>query len=94
MAAALRRIGVYFVTVVLASIVVFTVIAVLPGDPAEIYAGTQATPNQVANLREEYGLNAPIPVRYGRWVSDLVATWARLSSASARSPARSVAGSP
>ncbi len=72
MAPALRRIGVFVVTVVLASIAVFTVIAVLPGDPAEIYAGTQATPNQVANLRKEYGLDASIPVRYGRWVSDLV----------------------
>ncbi|MDQ1424686.1 MAG: peptide/nickel transport system permease protein [Acidimicrobiaceae bacterium] len=56
----------------LASIAVFTVIAVLPGDPAEIYAGTQATPNQVATLRKDYGLDASIPVRYGRWVSDLV----------------------
>ena len=72
MAPALRRIGVFVITVVLASIAVFTVIAVLPGDPAEIYAGTQATPNQVANLRKEYGLDASIPVRYGRWVSDLV----------------------
>jgi peptide/nickel transport system permease protein len=72
MAPALRRIGVFVVTVVLASIAVFTVIAVLPGDPAQIYAGTQATPNQVENLRKEYGLDASIPVRYGRWVSDLV----------------------
>jgi peptide/nickel transport system permease protein len=68
----LRRLGVFVVTVVLASIAVFTVIAVLPGDPAEIYAGTQATPNQVATLRKQYGLDASIPVRYGRWVSDLV----------------------
>jgi peptide/nickel transport system permease protein len=68
----LRRLGVFVVTVVLASIAVFTVIAVLPGDPAEIYAGTQATPNQVATLRKDYGLDASIPVRYGRWVSDLV----------------------
>jgi peptide/nickel transport system permease protein len=72
MAPALRRIGVFLVTVVLASIAVFTVIAVLPGDPAQIYAGTQATPNQVENLRKEYGLDASIPVRYERWVSDLV----------------------
>lgn len=71
MAPALRRIGVFLVTVVLASIAVFAVLAVLPGDPAQIYAGTQATPNQVANLRREYGLDAPIPVRYVRWVGDL-----------------------
>ena len=71
MAPALRRIGVFLVTVVLASIAVFTVLAVLPGDPAEIYAGTQATPNQVQALRKEYGLDASIPVRYVRWAGDL-----------------------
>jgi peptide/nickel transport system permease protein len=72
MAVALRRLGVFIITVVLASIVVFTVIAVLPGDPAEIYAGTQASPNQVEALRKEYGLDASIPVRYLRWVGDLL----------------------
>ena len=53
----LRRLGIFLVTLLVASIVVFAVLAVLPGDPGEVAAGTQATPEQVAALREEYGLN-------------------------------------
>ncbi len=41
--------------------VVFAVLAVLPGDPAEVAAGTQATPEQVAALRAEYGLDGSVP---------------------------------
>ena len=52
----LRRLGIFLLTLVVASMVVFAVLAVLPGDPAEVAAGTQATPEQVAALRAEYGL--------------------------------------
>ncbi len=72
MAYAARRVGVFLVTVVLASVVVFAILAVLPGDPASIYAGTQATPGQVDALREEYGLNASVPVRYVQWVKGIL----------------------
>jgi peptide/nickel transport system permease protein len=68
----LRRLGIFLVTLLVASIVVFAVLAVLPGDPAEVAAGTQATPEQVAALREEYGLNGSAPQRYARWLGDVV----------------------
>src|SRR3954451_18521682 len=51
---------------------VFAVLAVLPGDPAQVAAGTQATPEQVAALREEYGLIGSVPQRYASWLGDLV----------------------
>jgi peptide/nickel transport system permease protein len=72
MAFAVRRVGVFLITVVLASVAVFGLLAVLPGDPASIYAGTQATPGQVEALRQEYGLDAPVPTRYVRWVKGIV----------------------
>ena len=68
----LRRLGIFLLTLVVASMVVFAVLAVLPGDPAEVAAGTQATPEQVAALRAEYGLNGSVPARYVRWLGDLV----------------------
>jgi len=68
----LKRIGVFALTLVLASIAVFAVLAVLPGDPAQVAAGTQATPAQVAALREEYGLTGSVPERYASWLGDLV----------------------
>lgn len=72
MAFAARRVGVFLITVVLASVAVFGILAVLPGDPASIYAGTQATPGQVEALREEYGLDASVPARYLDWAGGVV----------------------
>lgn len=71
MAFAARRVGVFLITVLLASVAVFGVIAVLPGDPASIYAGTQASPGQVEALRKEYGLDKSVPARYVDWVTDV-----------------------
>jgi len=68
----LKRIGVFAVTLLLASIAVFAVLTVLPGDPAQVAAGTQATPEQVAALRQEYGLTGSVPRRYVSWLGDLV----------------------
>jgi peptide/nickel transport system permease protein len=68
----LRRLAIFAVTLLVASIVAFAVLAVLPGDPAEVAAGTQATPEQVAALRDEYGLNGSVPERYARWLGDLL----------------------
>ena len=68
----LKRLGIFAATLLLASVAVFTVLAVLPGDPAQVAAGTQATPEQVAALRSEYGLEGSVPQRYVRWLGDLV----------------------
>ena len=43
-----------------------------PGDPAEQRAGMNATPEVVAQLRGEMGLDDPLPVRYLRWLGDAV----------------------
>jgi peptide/nickel transport system permease protein len=72
MAYAARRVGVFLITVALASVAVFGILAVLPGDPASIYAGTQASPGQVEALREEYGLDASVPARYVDWVGGVL----------------------
>jgi peptide/nickel transport system permease protein len=68
----LKRIGIFALTLLLASIAVFAVLAVLPGDPAQVAAGTQATPEQVGALREEYGLTGSAPQRYVSWLVDLL----------------------
>ena len=68
----LKRLGIFALTLLLASIAVFAVLAVLPGDPAQVAAGTQATPEQVAALREEYGLTGSAPARYVSWLGDVL----------------------
>lgn len=54
-------------TLLVVSFLVFAAFAVIPGDPATSMLGTQATPEKVAALREEMGLNEPLLVRFGSW---------------------------
>ena len=53
----------------LVSLVVFAVLFVLPGDPAQIILGINATPETLANLRSELGLDQPFWAQYGDWIS-------------------------
>jgi len=64
----LRRTGIYLLSLLLASALVFFVMSVLPGDPAVVMLGTQATPEALAELRAEYGLNQPVVARYFSWL--------------------------
>ena len=57
---------------VLASLAVFLVLRLVPGDPADSLAGEDATPAEVDAIREELGLKDPIPVQYARWIGDLM----------------------
>jgi len=68
----LRRISFLLVTLLLTSILVFAISQVLPGDMARVLLGREAGEQALANLREQLGLNDPIPVRYIHWVSDFV----------------------
>jgi len=55
------------VTAFLASLLVFGMVAALPGDPAQVILGDKGTPEQLEALRAYLGLNRPIPIQYGRW---------------------------
>ena len=50
------------------SLVVFAVLHISPGDPAEIMLGPQATHEDITRLRTELGLDEPLPVQYARWM--------------------------
>jgi peptide/nickel transport system permease protein len=50
------------------SVVVFLVLHLSPGDPAEIMLGSQATQEDLARLRAQLGLDEPLPVQYVRWL--------------------------
>ena len=63
-----RRFVTLLLTLVAASIVVFTVLEVLPGDPALLMLGTEAREDTLAALRSQMGLDLPAPVRYLDWV--------------------------
>ncbi len=56
-------------TLVVASIVIFLVMEVLPGDPASYMLGVNARPDTVAALRHQLGLDQPLIVRYLGWIA-------------------------
>ncbi|MDZ7708002.1 MAG: ABC transporter permease [Trueperaceae bacterium] len=64
-----RRALTAVVSVVLASLVVFSALLAIPGDPAEIILGLDASPEARTALRDQLGLNRPAPVRYLTWVA-------------------------
>lgn len=66
---ALRRLGIFVLTVLVASAVVFFLLGVLPGDPARAQLGLQASEAEVQALREQLGTDRPLPVRYFEWVT-------------------------
>ncbi len=51
-------------------VVVFMLVHLTPGDPAAVMLGDQSTPEQVEQLREQMGLNDPLPVQFVSWFSD------------------------
>ena len=54
------------------SIVIFGVLHLSPGDPAEIMLGSQATKEDLVRLRESLGLNEPLPIQYVHWMGHVV----------------------
>jgi len=67
-----RRLLFSLLVLLIVSIVVFVVVQVLPGDVASMILGTDATPEDVATMRETLGLNRPAYIRYLDWVSGAV----------------------
>jgi peptide/nickel transport system permease protein len=55
-------------TLFLASVLVFAMVAALPGDPAQVILGDRGTPDQLRALRAYLGLDRPLPLQYGGWI--------------------------
>ena len=68
----LRKLTTLIITLFIVSLLAFLAFQVIPGSPASTMLGTNATPEAVAELEAELGLDDPVLIRYGRWVSDFV----------------------
>lgn len=53
------------------AILVFSMIRLIPGDPARAIAGVQATPEFIEQVRARYALDEPLPVQFGIFLRDL-----------------------
>jgi peptide/nickel transport system permease protein len=65
----LRKAGAALIVVFLASVLVFVGVRAIPGDPALAYAAEDRDPKVLADIREKYGLDDPVPVQYVRWLA-------------------------
>ncbi len=68
----LKRLATLLITLAVASVVVFAVLELLPGNAAQVVLGDTATPESIAALEARLGLDQPALLRYGRWVGGLL----------------------
>ncbi|MEZ3499059.1 ABC transporter permease [Pantoea sp. KPR_PJ] len=67
-----RRIGAGILTLLIVSAVVFFITSLLPGDAAQMILGQNATPETVAALRAQLGLDQPLLLRYVNWLGGML----------------------
>lgn len=68
----LRRAGLLLVSLLAASVLIFLVLRLLPGDVAQTIGGIKATPAQVAAVRHDLGLDRPLLTQYGDWIGGVL----------------------
>jgi peptide/nickel transport system permease protein len=67
----LKRVIILLATLFLVSGAIFIVLRVIPGDPAQLILGIQATPETLHELRHKLGLDLPLPFQYTNWIGGL-----------------------
>ena len=78
----LRRLGFMVLTVFLTSLIIFLVTQWLPGDVARVILGREAGEAALQQLREELGLDQPLPIQYLNWLGNfLTGDWGQSYSA-------------
>nr|MBA3276803.1 ABC transporter permease [Chloroflexia bacterium] len=69
---AARRIAQFLPTMFVVSILVFAMVRAIPGNPADVLMGPQATPDQVDALEQSMGFNRPVWSQYAIWIRDVM----------------------
>ncbi|MCF4126232.1 ABC transporter permease [Methylobacterium sp. SyP6R] len=67
-----RRLALAVPTLVLASMIIFALQQLLPGDTATALSGEERDPEVIAFIRAKYHLDRPLPVRYGYWAAGVL----------------------
>ncbi|MEU3527686.1 ABC transporter permease [Streptomyces sp. NPDC038707] len=68
----LRRLPSALLVLLVASLVIFSILRLVPGDPATSLAGPDAGPETVAAIRDRLGLDEPLPLQYVHWIGGLL----------------------
>ena len=67
-----KRVGSTVAIMLIVSLLVFLLLHLAPGDPAQVLAGDNATAEQIARLRQTLGLDDPLPLQFLRWIGSVV----------------------
>ena len=67
-----RRLGLILVSLFFASVIIFLITEIIPGDVAQVILGQNATPDTLAALRERLGLNNPPELRFLKWIGGVL----------------------
>lgn len=67
-----RRLVLTVPIVLIVGTVTFALVHLTPGDPAAIMLGPEATPEEIADLRDRLGLDEPLPTQYLAWIGDVI----------------------
>lgn len=68
----LRRFGESLVSLIFLIFIVFLILHLVPGDPAQIALGEKVRPENISKLREEWGLDKPLPVQFVQYIGRLL----------------------
>lgn len=68
----IKRIAAAIPVLFIVSIMVFLMLQLLPGDPATVILGQEATPEAVEAMREQLGLNQPLLIQYLHWLGNVL----------------------
>jgi peptide/nickel transport system permease protein len=68
----LRRLALLVPVLLIVGVVVFALVHLTPGDPAAVILGDRATPEDIARLRTQLGLNDPLPVQFAHWFGNVL----------------------
>jgi peptide/nickel transport system permease protein len=68
-----RRLAMTVPTLLLVAVAVFTLVRLIPGDPVQVMLGDTVDPAQVELLRQQLGLDQPIPVQFVYWLGKVIA---------------------
>jgi peptide/nickel transport system permease protein len=68
----LRRLALLLLTLLAVSVMIFAITQILPGDVATMILGMQATPQDLATIRAQLGLDQPAIIQFGRWLGGVL----------------------
>ncbi|WP_352862449.1 hypothetical protein [Mesorhizobium sp. M0802] len=79
-----RRVVSAIAVMAMVGIFVFLLLRLAPGDPAAMIAGRSATAEVIAGIREQLGLNDPMPVQFIHWVRDMLGNSSTVAKAASQ----------